>query len=258
MATTLVTGASSGLGSEFARLAAADGRNLVLVARSADKLDALAAELRAAHGATVTVVREDLADPAGVERLVAALAERAIDVDELVNNAGVGKFSPVRTTSAGDLRAMLALNVDSLTLLTRALLPGMLERKHGRILNVASTAAFQPGPLMATYYATKAYVLHWSLALADELAGTGVTVTCLCPGPTRTEFQKTAGMLDSPLFKKFHTMDAATVARAGYAAMARGKPMVVPGLLNKIGAFGTRLVPKTVAARIARKAQETR
>lgn len=256
MATTLITGASSGLGVEFARLSAAEGRDLVLVARSGDKLEAVAADVRSRHGVAVTVLPEDLSDPAGVDRLVTALGERGITIDALINNAGIGKLAPVAETPEADMRSMLALNVDAVTLLTRALLPGMLERGSGRVLNVASTAAFQPGPLMATYYATKAYVLHWSLALADELAGTGVTVTCLCPGPTRTGFQKAAGMLDSPLFKKFHTMDAATVARAGYAAMVRGKPMAVPGLLNKIGAFGTRLLPKTVAARIARKAQE--
>lgn len=256
--TTLVTGASSGLGAEFARLSAADGSNLVLVARSADALELLAKELRAAHGVTVTVLREDLSDPASVPRIVEALRAGGIEIDALVNNAGVGKLSPFAAMDEKDIRSMLALNIDSLTLLTRALLPGMLERRRGRILNVASTAAFQPGPLMATYYASKAYVLHWSVALANELAGSGVTVTCLCPGPTRTGFQSAAGMLDSPLFKKFHTMDAAMVAKKGYDAMLRGTAIVTPGLLNKIGAFGTRLIPRTLAARIARAAQETR
>jgi len=258
MATVLITGASSGLGSEFARLCAADGKNLVLIARSADALGVLAEDLRKAHGITVEVLAHDLTEPDAVQHIVAGLAARNIEVDELINNAGVGKLSPFAETDERDLRGMLDLNVSALTMLTRALLPKMIARKRGRILNVASTASFQPGPLMAVYYATKAYVLHWSLALGNELNGSGITVTCLCPGPTKTGFQKAAGMLDSPLFKRFQTMDAVSVARAGYDAMLRGKPMVVPGLMNKVGAFATRLIPRTLAARIARAAQETR
>lgn len=256
MLATLITGASSGLGTEFARLCAAEGANVVLVARSAEALETLAQEVRAAHGVTVRVLREDLTDPASVGRIITALKTQDIQIDTLINNAGVGKLSPFAVTPEADIRSMLALNIDALTLLTRALLPGMLERRHGRILNVASTAAFQPGPLMAVYYASKAYVLHWSIALANELAHTGVTVTCLCPGPTRTGFQRAAGMLDSPLFKKLHTMDAPNVAKRGYDAMERGKAMVTPGFMNALGAFGTRLVPRTLAARIARRAQE--
>ncbi len=256
MATTLITGASGGLGAAFARLFATEKNDLVLVARSKDALEALAAELRTTHGITVTILIEDLSDPLSVGRIVTAVKEQ--EIDTLVNNAGVGKLSRFADMAEDDVRAMLSLNVDAVTLLTRALLPGMIARKRGQILNVASTAAFQPGPLMAVYYASKAYVLHWSLALSNELRGTGVTVTCLCPGPTKTGFQKTAGMLDSPLFKKLHTMDAETVVRIGYDALQRGKPMVVPGAINAIGAFCTRLIPKTLAARIARKAQEVR
>lgn len=257
MAVTLVTGASGGLGAAFARLAAADGSDLVLVARSEDVLEALAAELRAAHGVAVTVLAADLSHPSSVERLAGELSSRGIDVETLVNNAGIGSFGPFAAGDSSTMRRMIALNVDSPTLLARSLLPGMVARKRGRVLNVASTAAFQPGPLMAVYYATKAYVLHWSLALRDELAGTGVTVTCLCPGPTKTGFQKTAGMLESPLFKRWSTLDAATVARAGYEALRRGRATCVPGLVNKLGAFGTRLIPRTLAARVARMAQET-
>lgn len=258
MTIVLITGASSGLGAEFARLCAADGKNLVLIARSADALGVLAEDLRKAHGVAVEVLAGDLATPDAVEHFMAALAVRNLEIDELINNAGVGKLSPFAGTDERALRGMIDLNVSALTMLTRALLPQMIARKRGRILNVASTAAFQPGPLMAVYYATKAYVLHWSLAVGNELAGSGITVTCLCPGPTHTGFQKTAGMLESPLFKKFQTMDARSVARAGYDAMLRGKPMIVPGTMNKVGAFATRLIPRTLAAKIARAAQETR
>jgi short-subunit dehydrogenase len=256
MPITLVTGASGGLGAAFARLAAADGRDVVLVARSKDALDALADELRKTRGIAATVRVEDLSDPAAAGRIVDALAGAEVDV--LVNNAGVGALSPFAGCEAGSIRGMVDLNVLAPTLLARAVLPGMVARGRGRILNVASTAAFQPGPLMAVSYATKAYVLSWSLALSNETRGTGVTVTCLCPGPTRTGFQKAAGMLDSPLFKRLQTMDADAVARAGYEGMKRGKPMVVPSFTNKVGAFCTRLVPRGVAARIARMAQEVR
>lgn len=258
MSSTLITGASGGLGEAFARLASADGSDLVLVARSREKLETLAHDLATTHGVTVRVLASDLAAPDAVPVLLDDLRSKNVVVETLVNNAGVGKLAPFSDTDPRDIERMLRLNVDALTLLTRALLPDMIARKRGRILNVASTAAFQPGPLMAVYYATKAYVLHWSLALRNELAGTGVTATCLCPGPTRTGFQQAAGMIESPLFKTFHTMDADTVAHSGYRGMLRGKAIVVPGFLNKLGAFGTRLIPRTLAARIARMAQEVR
>lgn len=255
--TTLVTGASGGLGAEFARLAAADKHDLVLVARSTEKLAALAAELRTAHGVAVETIVDDLADPSSVERVVAALAAKGLTIDVLINNAGVGKLAPFAAMSPETIAGMIDLNVRTLTLLTRALLPGMISRRAGRVLNVASTAAFQPGPLMAVYYATKAYVLHWSIALSDEVAGTGVTVTCLCPGPTRTGFQGVAGMNGSALFKSRLTMTAERAASIGYRAMLRGKPVVVAGRRNAFFAFGTRLVPRAVAARIARRLQES-
>ena len=254
---TLVTGASSGLGIEFARLAAAKKRDLVLVARSADKLEALAAEVREAHGVGVTVLADDLANPASVERIVASLREKGIAVDELINNAGVGKLAPFAGMPEEAIAGMIDLNVRTLTLLTRALLPDMVARGAGRILNVASTAAYAPGPLMAVYYASKAYVLHFSVALQNELRGSGVSVTCLCPGPTKTGFQKTADMMDAPMFKKLSTMDAAGVARVGYDGMRRGKAVVIAGWSNKVSAFLTRLAPKTLVASIARAAQES-
>lgn len=256
MSTILITGASSGLGVEFARLAAANGDDLVLVARSVDKLDLLADELRSAHGVKTTVLPYDLSSPGSVDSIVRDLSAASIAVHTLVANAGVGKLGAFAEQSPEDAANMLRLNVESLTMLIRALLPGMLERKAGRILTVASVAAFTPGPLMAVYYASKAYVLHFSVALANELRGTGVTVTCLCPGPTKTGFQKTANMAEAPMFKKLHVMDAASVAKIGYDAMLRGKAIAVTGWANKLSALLTRLAPKTFTAKIARAAQE--
>lgn len=255
MASILVTGASGGIGVEIARLAAADGHDLVLVARSGDALEAVAAELRAKHGVGVSIFALDLSDHASVPRLVAALDDRRIAIDVLVNNAGVGKLGAFATMDPAAIDGMVALNVAAVTALARALLPGMVARKHGRILNVASTAAFQPGPLMAVYYATKAYVMHWSLALSDELRGSGVTVTCLCPGPTRTGFQATAGMNGTALFKSAFIMTAARAAEIGYRAMLRGKPLVVAGRRNAFFAFCTRLVPRMAAGSIAKRLQ---
>ncbi len=252
---TLITGASSGLGTEFARLAAKDGCDVVLVGRRTDALETLAEELRS-QGIAATVLVADLNDPSSVHHIVNTLSQERIVIDTLINNAGVGRLAPFAETDTREIESMLMVNMHSLTLLTHALLPGMITRKRGYILNVASTAAFQPGPLMAVYYATKAYVLHWSIALGNELARTGVSVTCLCPGPTRTGFQKAAGMLESPLFKKLHTMTARDAARAGYEGMKRGKDIVTPGLLNKIASLGPRILSKTLAARIARMAQE--
>jgi short-subunit dehydrogenase len=257
MPSTLITGASSGLGVEFARLAAANGDDLVLVARSVEKLDLLADELRTAHGVKVTVLPYDLSSPASVDAIVRDLSAAGIVVHTLIANAGVGRLGAFAEQSPDDASNMLRLNVESLTMLIRALLPGMIERKAGRILTVASIAAFTPGPLMAVYFASKAYVLHFSVALRNELRGSGVTVTCLCPGPTKTGFQKTANMMDAPMFKKAHIMDAASVSNVGYDGMLKGKAIVVPGLSNKLTALLTRLAPKTFTAKIARAAQES-
>lgn len=257
MPTTLITGASGGLGADFARLAAADGNDIVLVARTADALESLANELRASHGITATTIVDDLSDPSSVDRVVALLGERGIEVDALVNNAGFGNLDLFAGTDPGTIRSMLRLNVEAATMLARAVLPGMLARKHGRVLNVASIAAFLPGPLLAVYYASKAYVLHWSLALSDETRGTGVTVTCLCPGPTKTSFASAAGMNESAMFKSRVTMGAAEVARVGYAAMKAGRPLVTAGWRNRLAVFSLRFAPRMLAARIARGLQES-
>jgi short-subunit dehydrogenase len=245
MPTALITGASSGIGLEIARILARD-HDVVLAARRVDKLDALAAEIGGAR-----VVAVDLADPSGPRKLVA----EAPDVDVLVNNAGFADYGPFADASEAKLDEMLALNVSALTRLTHAYLPGMLERGRGRVLNVASTAAFQPGPLMAAYYATKAYVLSFSEAVAEETRGTGVTVTALCPGPTASGFQARAAMEDSRLVKDRKLPSAANVAAYGVKAMQRGKVVAVPGVTNKMLIASIRFSPRPIVRRLVHRMQ---
>jgi len=251
----LVTGASGGIGEELAKLFAADGHDLVLVSRGRERLERVGQALRQAHGVAYTVVAADLADPAAPEHVFRAVRDGGIEVEALVNNAGFGLSGPFVETDLGRELEMIRVNVAAPTHLAKLFLPAMVERGRGRVLNVASTAAFQPGPTMAVYYATKAYVLSFSEALSVELRGTGVTVTALCPGPTLTGFQEVADVGDSRLFHTPFVMSAAEVARVGYRAMRRGKPMVVAGPVNKLLAQGTRLVPRTVAAQLAKMAQ---
>ncbi|WP_458204816.1 SDR family NAD(P)-dependent oxidoreductase [Haladaptatus sp. NG-SE-30] len=253
--TALVTGASSGIGRQLARLLASDGHDLVLVARSEDALVELAENLTDDYGIAATVVVKDLADPESPEEIRDALAERDITVNVLVNNAGFGLYGPFTETDAQRELDMIQVNVTALTHLTKLFLPKMVERGAGRVLNVASTAAFQPGPLMAVYYASKAYVLSFSEAVAEECDGSGVTVTALCPGPTETGFGDRADMTDSKLFQG-GVMDAAAVAKAGYGGMQSGERVVVPGVQNRLLAQATRFVPRKTAARFARRAQE--
>ena len=248
----LVTGASGGIGEELARLLAAGGADVVLLARSADKLQSLGSELARAHNINASVLSVDLSALDAADAVVRTLAERQLTIDILVNNAGFGTHGEFAREDPRELERMLYLNVVALTMLTRHLLPGMLERRRGRILNVASTAAFQPGPLMAVYYASKAYVLSLSEALAEETRGTGVTVTCLCPGPTRTGFQSRAHIEDSRLFNVASVMSSADVARAGYDAMMAGRPLVIPGLMNKVGVQVLRFAPRRIPPKIVR------
>jgi len=253
----LVTGASGGIGLEIARLLAKDGYRLVLVARTAPALARVADELHALGSPKATSVALDLSENGAVKRLVGTLGGVVPDV--LVNNAGFGTHGAFAETDADATHQLVALNVGALTDLTRALLPGMVARRSGRILNVASTAAFQPGPFMAAYYASKAYVLSLSEALHDELRGTGVTVTCLCPGPTATGFQDRAGIGHVQVGQPSRAMpDAREVAKAGVEAMQRGQRLVVPGLLNRVGSFLPRLVPRAAALRFIRQIQEGR
>jgi uncharacterized protein len=250
--TALVTGASGGIGEDIARLLVDAGCNVVLLARSAGKLEALAAELSRSGRASTSVLTADLSDPDAVDHIVRTLEERRLTIDILVNNAGFGIVGEFARDDPQEQLRMLQVNVVALTHLTRRLLPGMIERRRGRVLNVASTAAFQPGPLMAVYYATKAYVLSLSNALSEETAGTGVTVTCLCPGPTQTGFQDRAQMQNTRLVNVTKLMSSSEVARAGYDGMMAGRPLVVPGLLNKLTAQSVRLMPRRLVTRIVR------
>ena len=248
----LITGASSGIGEELARLFAADGVNVALVARRADRLRGLADELAAAHGISAVPLPADLATPEGPRQVMQELTDRSIDIDDLVNNAGFGSNGPFAATDLQSQLDMVQVNVGSLVHLTGLLLPDMLRRGRGRILNVASTAAFQPGPRMAVYYATKAFVLHFSEALYEESRRQGVTVTCLCPGPTRTEFAEAAAMQDAPLFR-LRPMSAAAVAKAGYRAMQRGKPLVIPGVANRLLASSVRFMPRWLVRKVVKR-----
>jgi short-subunit dehydrogenase len=253
----LVTGASSGIGRELARLFAAD-HDLILVARREAELNALADELRSQFGKAVHVFPADLGDPAAPPKLFDAVAAKGLSVDVLVNNAGFGWTGPFVEADLGKMLNMVQVNVTALTHLTGLFLPGMRQRGRGRILNVASTAAFQPGPLMAVYYATKAYVLSFSEALFNELDGSGVAVTCLCPGPTKTEFGDVAGMQETNLFNGPNVMSVQTVATAGYQATMRGKRLVVPGLLNKLLILSGRFSPRGLVLKLVRRFQEKR
>jgi short-subunit dehydrogenase len=247
--TVLITGASSGIGRELARLFAADGARLVLVARSQDRLRELAAELAANHGAEAHVVPADLSRLASPGEVVEALAQRHLDVDVLVNNAGFGAHGSIAELGAERQLAMIDVNVAALTQLTALLLPGMLARRRGAILNVASTAAFQPGPNQAVYCATKAYVLSFTEALAEEVRGSGVKVSCLAPGATDTGFAAQADMAATRLFRG-GVMDAARVARAGHDGLRHGKTLIVPGLRNRLLAFAVRLSPRVLVTRV--------
>src|SRR5271157_2820436 len=263
--TALITGASFGIGLELARIFAREGHNLVLVARTADKLRQVASELEKAHSTRSLILAADLAEPGAAAYVLDQTTRAQIAVDTLVNNAGFGQYGLFAENDLEECLRQIQLNVTTLTHLTRLYLPEMIERakiegektqrKSGRILNVASTAAFQPGPLMAVYYATKAYVLHFSEALANELKGTGITVTCLCPGPTATEFHKRAHATGQRLLK-FGSMDARTVAEDGYRALMAGKPVVISGFKNWLMAESVRLAPRRMVTAIARKTQE--
>ncbi|HUL02442.1 MAG TPA: SDR family oxidoreductase [Gemmatimonadales bacterium] len=253
----LVTGASSGIGLELAKLFAAGGYDLVLVARRRDELAVLGADLTERHRVACEAIAMDLAASGAAATLAQQLNRGSAGVDVLVNNAGFGALGEVATMDVETVRRMIQLNVGALTELTRLVLPGMLARGHGRIMNVASTAGFVPGPFMAVYYATKAYVISFSEALAEELRGSGVTVTVLCPGPTRTEFQAVAKMGSARLMKLPGVMDAAPVARAGYAGLMAGKRMVVPGFMNRMLPFVIRFSPRGLVVRVSRIFQQS-
>jgi short-subunit dehydrogenase len=255
MPTALITGASGGIGYELAKLFARDHHNLVLAARSADKLAQVAAELRH-HGVTVRTVALDLAEPLAPKFLFDQLQGEDVAVDILINNAGFGSFGEFAEMSADEILGQIDLNIRALTQLTRLFLPSMIARRSGRVMNVASTAGFQPGPLMAVYYATKAYVISFSEAIANELRSTGVTVTCFCPGATHTGFAKRAGNDKSRLFKQMGAMSAEKVALDGYRALMEGKTLAISGFHNWLVAESTRFAPRKVVTAISRWVSE--
>jgi hypothetical protein len=249
----LVTGASSGIGAALAREAARDGHDLVLVARRREPMQALAAELNAA-GAEVTVIAADLGQPGAAASLMQIVDERGLVIDMLINNAGLGDTGRFDQADPGTVAAMLQVNIVVLTELTRLVLPRMVARRRGRVMLLASTVAFVPGPQMAVYYASKAYVLSFGRAIGYELRRTGVTVTTLCPGPTATEFAQAAQMEGSALFSGLMpVMHAADVARLGYGALKAGRPLIITGLINKIMAFSGRFSPAFMALAIANR-----
>ncbi|QNF31754.1 SDR family oxidoreductase [Adhaeribacter swui] len=256
MKTALITGASGGIGYEFAKLFAQRQHNLVLVARSEAKLNQIAGELQSAYHVQVTVVAQDLSQPQAATIVYASLKARNIDVDYLVNNAGFGDFGFFVETNWAKEEQMINLNITALTHFTKLFVRDMVERRRGRILNIASTAAFQPGPLMAVYFATKAYVLSFSEAIANELQGTGITVTALCPGPTESGFLQAAALEESKLFKGKKISSAAEVAAYGYRAFMAGKTVAIPGFRNWLLANSARFVPRKLLTALVRKMSE--
>ena len=259
--TALITGASSGIGESLARQLAAHGADLILVARTEDRLHALAAELGARYRVQVHVLPADLNLPGAASQLHAAVQARGLNVDILVNNAGLGGYGEFSAQPPAEIDRMIAVNIGALTGLTRAFLPDMLTRGRGRVLNVASTAAFQPGPMMAVYYATKAYVLSFSEAIAEEVAGSGVSVTALCPGPVRTGFQAVSRLGESDLLSgpaRLAILSADEVARLGVRGMLVGQRVVVAGRLNRVQTLLPRLLPRAVVTRLIARVQGRR
>jgi uncharacterized protein len=253
--TALITGSSSGIGMEFARYHAAQKGDLVLAARGEKELTQLKAELEKQHGVKVRIFPVDLTEPGVLQDIFDTLQREGIDIDILINNAGFGDFGPFHTANWAKANTMIQLNITALTQLTHLFLPGMVKRRHGKILNVASTAAFFPGPLMAVYYATKHFVLSFSEGISEELKGTGVTVTALCPGPTASGFQAAADLGESKLVKGKKLPTSKEVAIYGYTSMKAGKVVAIHGLPNKFQAFLVRFLPRSVARSMVKGAQ---
>ncbi|MFH0985165.1 MAG: SDR family oxidoreductase [Candidatus Omnitrophota bacterium] len=251
----LITGASEGLGQEFAKIFARGGHPLVLVARNKARLDALASELSSTHQVDIRTISQDLSLPSAAEELKSAISALKIDIEILVNNAGFGVHGLFPDTDWKDTQSMLSLNMMTATHLTHLFLPEMLRRGHGKVLNVASTAAFQPGPFMACYFASKAYVLSFTEAIAEEVRGTGVTVTAFCPGPTRTQFQKRSHTEN--IRENAFVMAAAPAAEAAYRGLMKNKRLVIPGFTNKLLAVLVRLAPRSLVMRVTRYLEES-
>jgi short-subunit dehydrogenase len=254
--TALITGASSGIGLELARIHASAHGNLILVARNLAKLSQLKNEFEKEFKIKVEVIGMDLSKPGAAEELFAKVNALGLNVDLLINNAGFGDFTLFHEADWKKTEEMLNVNILALTRLTHLVLPGMIKRKSGRIMNLASTAAFQPGPLMAVYYASKAYVLHFSEAIANELKGTGVTVTALCPGATESGFQSAAAMEESALVKGKKLPTSKAVAEYGYKAMMKGKAVAIHGFGNALLANAVRFFPRALVVKMTRMVQD--
>jgi short-subunit dehydrogenase len=255
--TALITGASSGIGRELAKLVAKDCSMLVLVARSLNRLQELKQELETTYPVSVKVVTKDLSKAAAAHEIYVELEREHVSVDILINVAGFGGYGAFVETDWRKEEKMIGVNILATTEMTKLFAKGMVDRKSGKIMNVSSTAAFEPGPLMSVYYASKAYVLSFSEAIANELSGTGVTVTALCPGPTATGFARAAGIANSRLFKYAPVASAEDVARYGYRAMMKGKTVAIHGMMNKVMAFSVRLAPEKLLAAIVRGLHKT-
>lgn len=251
----LVTGASGGIGLEIAVLLAENSYNLVLVARNEARLNSLKNQLQHSRSIDIIVIAKDLSLPDAGEELFNEIEKKNIAVSILINNAGFGDFGYFYKGDWKKGARMLQLNMIALTQLTRLFLPAMVKNRYGKVLNVASVAAFMPGPFMALYYATKAYVLSFSEGIAGELIGTGVTVTALCPGPTKTGFEDAADLGESKLFKTMPVATAAEVAAYGYKAMMKGKKTAIPGRVNKVSVFFLKVSPRWITSAVIKKIQ---
>jgi short-subunit dehydrogenase len=256
--TALITGASSGIGYELAKCFAGDGANLVLVARDQARLNQIASELQSTFKVSAKVIAADLSRAIAPTEIHRETERASLAIDYLVNNAGFGTGGAFVETDLQTELDMMQVNMVSLVHLAKLYLPDMRSRGSGGILNVVSTAAFQPGPLMSIYYASKAFVLSFTDAIADELHGTGIIVTALCPGPTATDFQRRAHVEHIRLMKSspMGMMTASEVARIGYRGFLEGKVIVIPGLMNKLGVQSVRISPRAAVRRITRKLQE--
>lgn len=250
----LITGATTGIGYELAKLFAKDKFDIIIIARNEVKLKETTAELQKEFNVNVKFISKDLSVRNSAKEIYSELQGENISPEVLVNNAGFGSHGAFSESDPENDIDMINLNITSLVTLNRLFLNDMLKKNSGRIMNVASTAAFQPGPYMAVYYATKAFVLSFSEAVSEELSGTNVTVSCLCPGPTETEFQYRAGIKETKMMnrKSFTVMTAEEVALIGYESLMKGKRTIIPGLVNKSGAFLVRFLPRKLIAKITR------
>ncbi len=248
----LVTGASSGIGRELCKLFAKDGCDIVMVARDEARMKKLEVEIQGRWATKIKIMPFDLSDPECPQKIYDELKAENIRIDILVNNAGFGQYGRFHETDSKKLFDMIEVNIAALTKLTRLFLPDMIERGHGRILNVASSAGYVAGPYSAVYYASKAYVIHFSEAIAEEVDGSGVSVTVLCPGPVKTEFFKRAEIEDRPLESTF-PQEADKVAEIGYKALMKGKRNIIPSWFYKLLVFSIRLAPRKIATKIAKK-----